>query len=588
MARTYPRQAKAIDPTAAPHHIVASAASRGGSWKKSSMTDGGLLYSRESWQAEAFRHLNICGELHYAVSWYSNAISRAKLSVASLGADGELTPVTSGPGVNLLQEVKEGLGGEAAMLRRMAAQRFVAGEMYLVKIRDKVWEIASVAELSGKPGQWILDQGAGNKVTVTNKANVRRMWTPSPEKVGLADSPVRAALPSLREIEALDLNVQAQLRSRLAGAGILWVPSEITLPAAPGAAADGTANGIMSLLSEAMQASLGDPGSPASLVPIVVSAPGEFLDKVKHLTFWEGLEANAVAQRTSAVRRLALAVDLPPEVLMGMGDVNHWGQWQVEETTIKAHIEPALDGLTESLTDALFKENSGVPEDQVITWDTSELRLRPNRSQEAIELYDRGIINEGAVIRETGFAKADLMSKKEYQQWLIQRIAGGSATPAQVEQALQLLGVKIETEGEGETRETRPSPSLEDHPSNDPPEEASVAAVTAAVEVLVYRALERAGNKIKTQLGSGASIKGVSACDLYLEFRAQPSDLDRLIKDAWSFADRVLPCHKSTHQELLRAMDVYTRGLLHYQERVDRSKIRSLVVKALSQPNRQE
>ena len=114
------------------------------------------------------------------------------------------------------------------------------------------------------------------------------------------------------------------------------------------------------------------------------------------------------------VRRFALGMDLPPEQVLGMSSnggtgggnsngVSHWGAWQVEESTIKLHIEPMLDTIVSALTLGYLRPALGDNDDAVIVYDTSALRLRPDRSKEAFELYDRGLLSVDALLRENGF-----------------------------------------------------------------------------------------------------------------------------------------------------------------------------------------
>jgi hypothetical protein len=228
--------------------------------------------------------------------------------------------------------------------------------------------------------------------------------------------------------------------------------------------------------------------------------------------------------RSDAVRRFALGMDLPPEQVLGSsglavtgaggsaGSVNHWGVWANEEQTISAHIEPALDDLTGVLTSAVLR---AVVEgtDKVIAYDTASLRLRQDRSKEAMEWYDRGVLKAKVALRETGFdPENDMMNPEEHKIWLLSRLAGGSATPEQVQAALLLLGVDLpvaapalEAPSEDESPEipgrNRP-PSLKDHPYEGPPRvqhdhtDAPFGAREAAAEVLVLRALEKAGNRL--------------------------------------------------------------------------------------------
>ena len=145
-------------------------------------------------------------------------------------------------------------------------------------------------------------------------------------------------------------------------------------------------------------------------------------------------------------------------------------------------------------------------ESWLIVYDTSALRLRPDRSKEAFELFDRGLISGEATRRETGFSEDDAPTPDEFQFWLLTRIAAGSATPEQVEAAVRALGVDLQVLPvieQAPSREAQPPPSLEEHPNEPrtPDENAHAvgreAALVAACEALVFRALERAGNRLR-------------------------------------------------------------------------------------------
>ena len=43
-------------------------------------------------------------------------------------------------------------------------------------------------------------------------------------------------------------------------------------------------------------------------------------------------------------------MDMPPEVLQGAGDANHWSAWQADESAIKAHTEPLLKLITTTIS----------------------------------------------------------------------------------------------------------------------------------------------------------------------------------------------------------------------------------------------
>ena len=398
------------------------------------------------------RHYDICGELRYAAAYVGNILSRATLHAAAVSRDG-LKQVNVGPAYEALRALFSGPDGQEQMLHAFGVHLTIAGEAYLIGRKEDgedLWEVVGTQEIShspgtsGRPEEWWLDFGDGIKRPLEPDDVVIRVWRPHPRRRIEADSPVRALLPILTEIEYLTRHIFAQVQSRLAGAGILSLPQGMTFPAVPGT--EGTqADQFMAVLGESMIKPIQDPGSPAALVPIVITVPDELVGKMEHLTFWSDLDQHAVELRTEAIRRLGLGMDVPPEVLMGTEGQNHWAAWMVEESTIKAHIEPLLGLITNALTVGYLRPALGAVEalDMIVAHETSQMRLRPNRSREAIELYDRGELDGEALRRETGFTEDDKPDDPEFRTWLLRKVASGSTTPEQVAAALAELGVLV-------------------------------------------------------------------------------------------------------------------------------------------------
>jgi hypothetical protein len=414
-------------------------------------------------------------------------------------------------------------------------------------------------------------------------AVVIRVWRPHPRNHLLADSPVRSVLPILSEIEYLTRHIFAQVQSRLAGAGILELAQGMTFPVVPGTEGLATADQFMQMLGDAMIRPIKDPSSPASIVPIVVTSPDELIGKMNHTTFWSPLDEHAVELRTEAIRRLALGMEIPPEIMLGQGDVNHWSGWLIDESAIKAHIEPLLGIVTNAIT-VKYIRNATDSDMWRIVANTAQMRLRPDRSKEALELYDRGELDGEALRRETGFDEDDAPTTEEYKTWLVRKVAGGSATPEQVGAALRLLGVDLGVTGEV-SREARPDRSLDEHPARDMPnpEESETGRdvapdLAAASEVLVFRALERAGNKMRSVYG--VRPPGVTAADVYRYIPVRNGDIDRFMEDAWSCLPQAMHRFTCDQERVKNALDSYTRSLLVTQGEHDYEKMRTFLAAA--------
>jgi len=258
-------------------------------------------------------------------------------------------------------------------------------------------------------------------------------------------------------------------------------------------------------------------------------------------------------------------MDLPPEVLLGQADSNHWSAWQIEESALKVHIEPACELITDALTRKFLQPAMQAmgTEDWAayfVGFDTSDLRLRPDHSADAIQLYDRLELSGEAARRETGFEESDAPDDDEVQTILLRKTAMGGGTPEMTSAALEKLGVDLFGTAPPEQVEApalqpsrvpsgTPPPPLPPAPEVDRgiPEQAA-SALLAAAEVSVLRAVERARNRLRHR------SKQPRPCE--------PDKLDLVLADAWEHIPRVAHLCGRDPVALTATLDRYTRALL--------------------------
>lgn len=514
----------------------------------------------ESWQTEVWGMYDVIPEYHYGVNWVGNLLSRAKLVILK---DGK--PTTDKFATAVLDSLYGGREGQSAMLKKLGVHLSVAGEAYVCGIEkageDDWLTLVPTKVKSDANGFEIMGERYSS-----SQAVVIRIWQEHPADPSKADSPSRACLPVLNELHALGKRSAAEISSRLTGNGIVWVPNEVSFPGRPmrttnnGEESDGRmltgAEGFVEELMDNASAAISDPDSAEAMLPIIAQVPGEFVDKINHTTFWSELSAAIPAKVEAAIRRLALGLDTPPEVLLGTADMNHWNAWQMEEAAIKATAEPFLLDISAALTKGYLRpsleagdaENAAMDEGEAARYgigiDSAELRLRPNRSKEAQELYDRGAISLDVMLTENGFdPETDKMEDEELRQWFLRKVASGSTTPELVAQALLQLAVPGITApaDEAPTTEAPARPSLEDHPTNPAPDPlaggGTDSASLAAAEVMVFRALERAGNRLKNRLGQNRPAD-VAAADLYQYVIVANDEIPDLLVDAFTCSTR--------------------------------------------------
>lgn len=555
---------------------------------------------------------NCIGEFRFGVNWKAHALSQCTLAIEEETAEGFIRVTDPNAPENVaLQMLFGGDAGQSQALSSMTLHLEVAGETYLVgETMDEdgrpdpngvdTWTIYSNEEIQeknaggpGAPASWELDRGDGRKRVVTeDNAWVIRLWHSHPRKWVEADSPARAAIPILREIEQLTKHVAAQVDSRLAGAGVLFVPTEMTFSAGatigggvvqtegelnPLAEPDaqGQVNKFVVDLTQAMTLPIANRDHPSALVPVIVKAPGAMIANVKHITFDSPLDKKSLELRKEGIGRLAATADMPGDIILGIGDVNHWTSWQLEESAIKIHIEPLGETMTSGLSQRFLRlavRALGAvynPKRRIVL-DTANLRLRPDRSTQAQWLYDHLELSGEALLRETGFDVGDAPKPEDIKVALLKRLATGTASPELVNAAVQAMFMGGNTLGPVEVAQpaaigpgsggtgSDPVPPERDRqppedtgppgPESPPAAAASAVGVFVSAELLVKRAVERANNRINRR----AKIR-----------KAIPKDqLDAALAGAWDDVPHAAELLGVDPAWFTDRLDAYTRGVL--------------------------
>ena len=373
----------------------------------------------EPWQSEALKLRREIGEFRFAGDRNARAASQARIFVAEIGDghDAKPEPVTDGPVFEVTQPT---LGNQAVNqqnIRRATQHLGFNGESQLLIRQDPtddtmVWSAHSVFEITGTEQSMKLDDGL-DKYELTGQDLVLRCWWPDPEKAGLPDCPARSVLPVARELKGLTQHTGAQIDSRLAGAGLLALPSGFTVLSGQAATPeegddDADMDDFVRALLQAMTAPLQNPDSASSVVPLVIQGPGEEIDKIKHLTFATPFDAQAKDLREENIRRMALGMDSDPAVLLGMSSGNHWSAWLVSEEEVRLVVAPMLATICHALTvgwlHPVLEQLEGIDPSRYVVWfDTSPLELRPDKSADSRTLHGAGLLSDAATLTANGF-----------------------------------------------------------------------------------------------------------------------------------------------------------------------------------------
>lgn len=411
------------------------------------------------WQAEAWEFYDTLGEFRYGVDWRAEMVSRVRLRAGrKMPGQDEPELLDDGVAAELIDQlIASSDGGPDQLMRSFATQLGVPGECWLTGETDddgaEHWRVRSSDEIrkARKPGiTWeVLDDqasfgGQDSWRDLPADALVHRVWEPHPRKFHLPDSPARAARGVMRELDLVNRHIQAIHLSRLASRGMILIPDEIDFPVRK--EFEDKYNRVVLEFIETAKTAVQTQGSAASMIPIPFVASAEYLDKIQFIDFTSKQDQNLLEKRDSAIRRLATQLDLPAEVLLGMGDVNHWSAWQLEESGVKVHILPMVERICYALLVGYLiprlKASGEYDPDLVVWYDASEITMRPDRSEAATKAYADMVITQEAYRREIGMDEGDEPTDDELERIVLLRLA---ADPASAATALKALtGLELE------------------------------------------------------------------------------------------------------------------------------------------------
>jgi hypothetical protein len=384
-----------------------------------------FLQRTQEWQAEAWMYYDSLGELNSGVWWLANMLSRVRLRAAEVSPDlDEPTIANTGLASEIVNSLSGGVGGQSQTMRNLTLQLAVPGDCYLIGqgvAGKEDWTVRSVDEVRVQNGKFQTVSGRIPSIAwedLPPGSLPVRIWRPHARFYHLSDSSVRSALPIMRELELVNRHITAQYLSRLASAGLIVLPDEITFPVRE--EFEDAADPFMAEFIEIAAEAIRTPGTASATIPIPIRVPGDYVDKIKHIDFTLKIDDKIIEKRESAISRLANKLDVPTEIMTGMSKVNHWTAWQLDESALKTHIAPLAEVICDSLTRGYLRPRmlaSGATEEEaanfVIWYDMSELAVRPDKSANAFEAYDRLELSGAALRREGGFDEDDAPTDEE-------------------------------------------------------------------------------------------------------------------------------------------------------------------------------
>jgi len=521
-------------------------------------------------------------ELRSGIEWLANSISRADLHVARRTPAGLVK--VDGERENLVLDELFGTGpSQGDMLKRIVTHLEGGGETYLTPYKDpesgeNIWAACSTLEIRSTAGQIEVQVDTSEWVPATGKA--LRIWYPDPVQAWRADSPIMAMEPILRTIIALTSRTTAIGESRLAGNGILPLADTLSveMPASEGSANPVRSRDVVGALEDAMVAPMTDRGLVSSVVPIILVGPKEDLPtKDSWINMASPLDEKATQLLEQYLRRMASSMGLPPEIVLGLGESNHWNAYVIVDQAVTVSVEPRTDVITSALTTGYGRprwRQLGVenPNELVFAADLSDLTIKPDRSEAADRAHAQGLMTDEAWATFNGFDESVIPKGSERRRIILERVL--FADPSAAPWILPAIGITVpgftttepapraepsptpSTSGDAGSgagdvpavgQDGPPTPSGDDPGEPERPVTASLSSVEdtvlAAIESAVLRVLDRANNRLRRNIARGvrADLKDCPTIDLHTRLPVTAELKEKILRGAYESWEETMP-----------------------------------------------
>lgn len=414
-----------------------------------------VMMRRHEWQAAAWGYRDSVPEMRFAMDFVADALGRVRLFPAENRPRGE-DPVPFGAEGVTVSARSQQIAREAidridldkhgsSLIKRAGENLDIAGECYLLGEQTDTgesWSIRSVSEvrLAGE-GVQLVEPGktTGGRLLEPTTSDLLRLWNPHPQFYDWPDSGMAASLEYAEELRLLSRLIRSTTRSRLASGALLYVPNEMSLTRAggagqvpatppmplPGQDVDEDDDPFHEELVAAFVTPISDESDPSAVAPLLIRGPAMIGDKpalglIGTVEIPRQDPAKLAEQREAATRAFARGIKLPPEILMGLGQSNHWSGWVIDSTTAKNYIEPRVEVLCDAFTVAYLRsymQAAGCPPEDVartVLWfDAAELVQNPNRGADAKSAHEAGAISDEVLARALGFGVEDMPTVHE-------------------------------------------------------------------------------------------------------------------------------------------------------------------------------
>lgn len=376
-------------------------------------------------------------ELHYGVDHSARVAGHAeivpkKLDKTSRQYTGD---VKSKQLSSLYDEIWSPHGGQRGFIEQFFRLMKIKAHAHLIRLDDEMgYDWVSDDELTyedGKIKRFTMPITASMSTeekdswaqVIPREQYLGRVWKPHPRYLELPDSPMKSLDTVCEELVILTKSVRARLMSRLAMAGILFVPSEMSEVVGAPKGQDGQFSNdrVINAIVSIMMRNMDRHDDAIATMPIILRGPGNISEALRFITTDREIYDMDMQLRGEAANRMLQGLDIQPSVVTGNQDSNHWAAWADRDEELRSQIVPDLEMLCFAVQVLLIQPlaaqrgiRESIFDDHRTMFDLSGAAARPNLAEDARAGYDRFAVNDAGVRKMAGIPEEFTPSDQEY------------------------------------------------------------------------------------------------------------------------------------------------------------------------------
>lgn len=422
------------------------------------LTDGKraarVLSKRSDAQADAWDFFDTLSEVSFPAIWVGAIMQKVVFYAATRDAKGNIVPVNAEAsplaGTMLavqaefeMTRLRSERGGQGELNKVGAMNLEVAGEYVLwgrpanpaaIPPIPERWDVLSVREVEqkqateGAPATYLVKRSPNDKGEETGPDDVLiRIWQRHPAWGAVATSSVMSCLTDCDTLLTLSQEIRAQSKSRQ-NAGIFRVPTELNMKITSSEDdVDDERIPFDERLAQAITTPIENPDDASSVVPLIVSGPGEFLkpDVFGWTSFGRTTDSSTDDRMDKLTHRIARGIHLPVEVLLGHMETTFSNAAQIARDKFDEFLDPRCRTMAEAYTVGFLTPQlslaaqvaDGIDPSKIadvfVWFDASDVVGSPDPTDAADKLHEEGMISDAAYRRLKGVDEADAPTEAE-------------------------------------------------------------------------------------------------------------------------------------------------------------------------------